>query len=116
MVIGTKDLNYDIIRTFVNHPEDLPSYSDSLVPIWAQHITAIINNQRYYTAIMVRNMLTIPFKERKLMVDYLIKGITLVGVVTDFVCIEDIIKACNEEELLRVLEEYAKDKTQFKKE
>lgn len=116
MVVGTLDLNYDVIKTFTNHPEDIVAYCDSTVPIWANHIDAIVKNQRYYMAIHIRNLLTIPFKDRQRMIDYLIRGLTVSGVMTEFVSVTDIIEACDKKLLLRVLEEYIKDGTQFKKE
>ena len=116
MVIGTTELNFDIIKTFASHPEDLPAYCDNTVPLWARHLDTVIKNQRYYMAINIRNLLTIPFKERQRMIETLVRGVTIKGVVTEFVCITDIIEACDKDLLLRVLEEYSKDETQFKKE
>lgn len=115
MVIGTNSLNFDVIKTFVNHPEDIVAYCDNTVPLWAQHVDAIIKNQRYFMAINIRNMLTIPFRDRQRLIDYLTKGVTIKGVVTEFVCITDVVEACNKKQLLRVLEEYAKDETIFER-
>lgn len=115
MVVGTLYLDYDVIKTFTSHPEDIVAYCDSTVPIWANHLDTIVKNQRYYMAIHIRNLLTLPFNDRQRMVEHLIKGITVSGVMTVFISITDIIEACDKKLLLRVLEEYIKDETQFKK-
>lgn len=115
MVVGDLKLNYDVIKTFLNHPEDIVAYCESCIPVWAQHIQQLKFNQRYYMAIHIRDLKNIPFRDRQALVEPLIKGITLVGVMSSFTSITDIIEACDKETLLRVVKEYLKDENQFKK-
>lgn len=105
MIVGTTSLDYKELKMFVDKPEELVCYVDNLVPMWAKHIKGIVYNQRYYVAVHLRNVLTIPYKSRMAMVDALIKDVTLTGIMSDFTSIIDIVESCNKESLLHMIEE-----------
>lgn len=105
MIVGTLDLDFDKIHDCTEHVSELCDYSDSLVPKWARHITPIVHNQRYYVAIHVRNMLTIPYKKRKEMFNELIADIHLKGVMSEFIPISDILAECDKELLCSAIQE-----------
>jgi hypothetical protein len=109
MLVGTTKLNYKEIKSFAGHPQDIVAYCESIIPIWALHIPNIIMNQRYYVAIHIRDMLSLPFKVRKELVDVLVKDITIVGVMSSFTSITDLVASCNKDLLLQAVEEEIKN-------
>ncbi|MCM1219038.1 MAG: hypothetical protein NC548_31535 [Lachnospiraceae bacterium] len=61
-------------------------------------------NQRYFVAIHLRNVLSIPFKQRKEMVEALVDGISITGDMSCFISITDILDACDKQKLSKMLE------------
>ena len=104
MIVGTTNLDYAELKRFAGRPHELVAYVDSLVPIWARHVTEIVMNQRYFVAIHLRNVLTIPYKQRRELVDELIKDVSITGLMTGFTSIEDIVKSCANEEFIKMIE------------
>lgn len=104
MLVGTTNINYKELKTFANNPQDLVYYVDNLVPIWARHIKGITDNQRYFVAIHLRDVLSLPYKTRMSMVDVLVKDITLTGVMSGFTSITDIVDACDKDSLIHMIE------------
>lgn len=104
MVVGTTKLNFAELKRFVGKPQELVVYTTTLVPIWARHIDAIVMNQRYYVAIYLRNVLSIPYKERQELVNALIKDIRINGIISSFTPITDIVKDCDKKMLVKMLE------------
>lgn len=103
MLIGYTTVDYEALKKFVNNPDDIVTYVISQIPIWARHIDGICDNQRYYIALHLRKVLTIPYKQRTELVDALTRGIYLRGVCTNFVSITDIVNACDKESLIAML-------------
>lgn len=104
MIVGRTNLNYVELKRFVGKPQELVAYTENLVPVWARHVSAIVDNQRYYVAIHLRNVLTIPYKQRKELVDALIKGITITGVMSSFTSITEIVDACDKSMFIKMVE------------
>lgn len=105
MVVGTTFIDYNKINTFVGHPNQFRDWVDSLVPCWAQHIPGIIDNQRYYIAIHLRQVISIPYVQRMHLIEPLITNIQIKGSVDDFVAITDIINMCDTKLLVEALKE-----------
>ena len=103
MIVGTTVLNYNELRVYAKRPNELVTYVDNLVPVWARHISPIVYNQRYYVAIHVRNMLSLPYKVRMEAANILTKGISVKGIISGFTSITDILDSCNKEDMLKVL-------------
>ena len=103
MIVGTTNIDYSILKSFVGKPEDLVAYVESLVPTWARHIPAIVYNQRFYIAIHLRKVLTIPYKPRMELVNALVKDINIQGVMSNFTAITDIISVCDKTALVEML-------------
>lgn len=103
MLIGTDQIDYKELYKRVNNPEELVTYVETLVPVWANHIHAIVYNQRYFTAVQIRNMLQIPYKTREACTDALLDGISINGVMNGFVPITDVIEQCDKEALIAAL-------------
>lgn len=103
MLIGAKDLNLEYIKQHQTEPDSILDYAVSLVPDWAVHIRGIVGNQRYYVAVKVRNILTIPYKTRETITNKLIDGISLYGMINDFVSLDELLSECNTEKLVDAL-------------
>ena len=103
MIIATDNLNYEVIKLYINNPSGLINYVDSLVPVWLRHIKSITYNQRYYVAVHLRDLKSIPYKDKMCMVNSLVKGIHLTGNMTDFVTIDTILQQCNIPVLVEML-------------
>lgn len=111
MLIFTKNLDWERLKRNAKHPESAVELVDSSIPTWASHIKNIQNNQRYYAAVYLRNVLSIPFKTRMELVNTLTEGISVSGLTSYFVSLEELIDYCNKEALVKALEEltYAQD-------
>ena len=104
MVVGSVDIDIDELKNVVNSNDDILEYSDSLVPVWARHIRGIIHNQRYYVAITLRNIISIPYKTRKPQISRLLEGVVLSGVANNICSIDDIIDMCDKDKLVEALQ------------
>lgn len=105
MLIGTDQIDYTELYKRANKPEELVSYVDNLVPVWASHIQAIVYNQRYFVAVQIRNMLQIPYKTREACTDMLLTNISINGVMNGFVPITDILEQCDKTALIAAFTE-----------
>lgn len=103
MIVGTVNIDIDELKGVVNSNGDILSYTLGLVPVWARHLKGIVDNQRYYIAITLRNIQSIPYKVRKPYIDELLSNITLVGVANSVCTMDDIISICNKEKLVEAL-------------
>lgn len=103
MLIGSENLDYQVIKNLVGDDRAIVEYSDSLVPKWARHLPCIINNQRYFTALHIRNMLQLPFSDRKRLCNALIKDCSIHGIVNEFVPIQRIFEECDNDLLIKLL-------------
>lgn len=111
MLIFTKDLDWELLKKHAGNPEKLVALVDSSIPAWAAHINNIHNNQRYYAAVYLRNVLSIPFKQRMEVVNKLTEDISVSGLTSYFVSVEELIDYCNKDSLVKALKElsYAQD-------
>lgn len=103
MLISTRNIDYDIVTKCVGRPDSLVTYANSLVPIWAHHVNGLVDNQRYYLALHVRKLLNIPYKRRKELYEALVNGISLTGVMTQFITLDELFSFCNMSDLIHVL-------------
>jgi hypothetical protein len=105
MIIGDAKIDYENLKRFVGRPDDLVTYAENQVPIWARHIKCLAQNQRFYIAIHLRGVLTISYKVRMELVNALVDGIIIKGVISTFTPINDIIDTCNKEALIAMIEQ-----------
>lgn len=103
MLIFKTDIDSAFIKQNQTEPDIIVDYAISLVPTWAVHIRGIVDNQRYYVAVKVRNMLTIPYKTRENITRALIDGISLFGMLNDFVTLDEVLQLCDKEKLVEAL-------------
>lgn len=105
MVVGTCNVKTEDCLKFINNPTGLISYVEELVPIWARHIPSIVDNQRFYVALHLRNSLSLPYKTRMSLAEPLLKGIKIRGVMSSFTPISSILDVCDKEALIKMLEQ-----------
>lgn len=103
MIVATTEINNDYIKQHQTDPESIVEYATSLVPAWAAHIRGITDNQRYYVAVKVRNMLTIAYKTREAICNALIDGVSLFGMLNDFVTLDELLDMCDKDKLAEAL-------------
>lgn len=104
MIVGTTNINNDELKSIVNNNEDIVDYAESLVPLWARHLRGVIHNQRYYVAVLLRNVTSIPYKTRRTHIDKLLDGIALSGVANNVCSVYDILDMCDKDKLIEALE------------
>lgn len=104
MIVGTTSIDYEVLKQFAGRPDDLVIYVEGLVPSWARHLPQITNNQRFYVAAHLRGVLTLPYPVRMELVNALVNGITVSGIISSFTSIHDIISACDKNMLTSLIE------------
>ena len=109
MVVGTTHIDYDVLKSFKGRPQDLVIYVENLVPIWARHIKCLAQNQRFYVAIHLRGVLTIPYQVRMELVNALVEGIRIQGIVSSFTSITEIVDVCDKHALSEMLKQRIRD-------
>lgn len=113
MLIATSNIDYENVRNLVDKPQELVIYVESLIPKWAKHIPNITDNQRFYYAIHIRKMLTIPYKTRIALVEALIDGIVIRGLINQFIDLNDMLDACNKKALVDIINERLSDEKRY---
>lgn len=108
MLVGKAEFDYAYIKENIQNPQRVVDYVESLVPTWAKHINGITDNQKYYAALRVRNAISIPYKQRTAVVEALMRGTTVTGLIYQVVTIEQVLAACNTEAMCKLLEEVKK--------
>jgi len=105
MLIGNTIIDYEVLKSFVGKPDELVTYVTNSVPSWARHIECLVNNQRFYVAIHLRNVLTLPYHARMELVNALVEGIHIQGIISSFTSITDLVNACDKQALHAMLKE-----------
>ncbi len=108
LIIGTAKLDFEALKDFEGRPSELVTYVESLVPTWARHIDGIVENQRFYTAIHLRKVLTLPYKPRMELVEALTDSIRVHGLISQFTPIDELVNNCDRDKLVLLLREGCK--------
>ena len=103
MIVGTTDVSVEDLKVVVNSHRDIVEYAVSLVPTWARHVKGIVNNQRYFVAVTLRNITSIPYKTRQPLIMKLLDGVALTGLATNVCSITSIVDMCDKELLVEAL-------------
>jgi hypothetical protein len=103
MIVGTKAIPLDKLRSECRSIDSLRAFSLSLVPRYIQHVTEIVDNQKYLVAMEVRAMVTIPYKRRKELCEGLLEGVVLKGTINTIVDVEDLMASINMSQVFKVL-------------
>ena len=104
MIVGTKNINYEeIIRLALKEPHNLLTYIDNLVPPIVRHIPEIVNNQRYYIAIMLRKNSNLDYYNVKRICNIILDGVEVFGYAGVFIDIKEILSKCSISYILKRL-------------
>lgn len=105
MLIYTKNMNWEYLKQCIASERSITQVVDSHIPDWCSHIDGIYDNQRYYAAIYLRRVLSLPFKPRMNAVRELCENIAVKGLCTTFISIEELLSVIDKDKLIEALEE-----------
>lgn len=90
MIVGTKDVEAYDVAQYCRDVITLRNYCDSLVPRILRHNQTIINNQRYFIALVVREIKSIPYSKRKTLYEGLLEGVSITGLANEIYDFDDL--------------------------
>ena len=102
MIVGSKNVNKSELAKCVSSVSKLIDYSDSLVPEYLRYRKEILFNQRYVVALAIREMQSIPYNDRVMLLDRFLRDTYITGVVDRIYDIEDLFDYVDKEEVERV--------------
>lgn len=103
MIIGEKNLNIDELKVALKTRATLNKYIMSKVPRILQHHQQIVENQKYLTALHIRNMKELNFNHRMNIVNEMIEEVSINGAINTLYDLEDIIASVDFDLLLKSL-------------
>ena len=105
MIIGSKDVDYSALKAACYSERTLLEFTINLVPTPLRHITAIVDNQKYFVALQVRAIQSMSWHKRKNLCESLLKGARIMGVPDSFYDYSDILLAIDREAFAKYLQE-----------
>jgi hypothetical protein len=102
MIVGSKNINKSELAKCVSSVSKLIDYSDSLVPEYLRYRKEILFNQRYVVALAIREMQSIPYNDRVMLLDRFLRDTYITGVVDRIYDIEDLFDYVDKEEVERI--------------
>jgi hypothetical protein len=102
MIVGSKNVNKSELAKCVSSVSKLIDYSDSLVPEYLRYRKEILFNQRYVVALAIREMQSIPYNDRVMLLDRFLRDTYITGVVDRIYDIEDLFDYVDKEEVERI--------------
>lgn len=102
MIVGSKNINKSELAKCVSSVSKLIGYSDSLVPEYLRYRKEILFNQRYVVALAIREMQSIPYNDRVMLLDRFLRDTYITGVVDRIYDIEDLFDYVDKEEVERI--------------
>lgn len=93
MLIGTSKISHDLEK-HITSLEDFMGYARSLVPQEFRHNEALVHNQAYYNAMVLRKSVNVAWDKKKEIIETVMKSITVSGytdVVIDIESINDFV-------------------------
>lgn len=102
MIVGSKNINKSELAKCVSSVSKLIDYSDLLVPEYLRYRKEILFNQRYVVALAIREMQSIPYNDRVMLLDRFLRDTYITGVVDRIYDIEDLFDYVDKEEVERI--------------
>lgn len=102
MIVGSKNVNKSELAKCVSSVSKLIDYSDSLVPEYLRYRKEILFNQRYVVALAIREIQSIPYNDRVMLLDRFLRDTYITGVVDRIYDIEDLFDYVDKEEVERI--------------
>lgn len=92
MLVGTKNINMSELKKACDTEDSLLRYTLKLVPLPMKHMQAVISNQKYLIALNVRTIISIPWKRRKGLCEYILRGVVIKGAVDAIYDYQDLLE------------------------
>lgn len=105
MIVGCKHVDPGEILAHCKSVQTLKDYCAVLVPRILRHNVSIVNNQKYFVALYVRDFKSIPYKERKELCEGLLRDVSITGLANSIYDFEDIISEVDIEKLAKYVAE-----------
>jgi len=105
MVVGCKNIEFSELKQACKSSETLKQYALDLVPTPLRHIQAIVDNQKYFVALQVRTIQSLPWQTKKTLCESLLCGARVKGVADVIYDYSDILRAIDSELFEQYLEE-----------
>ena len=106
MIIGNKHIDFGLLRSACVDAETLTKYVVNMVPETIQHIPAIVDNQKYYAALHVRNFTDIPYYRRMELCNELLRGVKVRGTTNELYDYRDLLAAINVDQVVKLWENW----------
>lgn len=103
MIVGQRHLNNDELKKALNTRASLNKFIRAGIPKILQHNEQIVENQRYITALQIRNMKDLNFNHKMNIVNEIIEEVTINGAINTLYDLEDILASIDFDLLLRSL-------------
>lgn len=91
VIVGVKDIEQSEVRIHCTDVESLKHYCEMLVPRVIRHNKAIVANQQYYVAMIVRDIQSIPYTRRRELYEGLLSDVSITGVANTLYDFADVI-------------------------
>ena len=104
MLVGMTNIDTSKLPDACKSVEKIIAFSDSLVPPYFSHRKEIIDNQRYITAVAVRNLYANDYNKWKPLCTGLLEGVRVTGSVNDLYSCDELLRACDTKAILTFLE------------
>lgn len=91
MIVGVKDIEQAEVRIHCTDVASLKHYCEMLVPRVIRHNRAIVANQQYYVALIVRDIQSIPYARRKELYEGLLADVSITGLANTLYDFADVI-------------------------
>ena len=79
MIVGKAGLTAKEVEKHCASYEELISFSDSLIPEEWRHLQAILDNQRYICALLLRSCSNVKWEKKKPIIDRILSECSIVG-------------------------------------
>ena len=95
MLIGSKSIDMAALKQACSSPQSLLRFAEDLVPEQCRHVRAIVDNQKYYVATLVRTFKAIPYMRKMQLCNTLLAGVTVCGVCNEVFDYGDLLYSVN---------------------
>lgn len=91
MIVGTRDIDRASLMRACSSIQAVEEFAINLVPLYLRHIDAIVNNQKYIVAIVLRDLKGVPYMTKKNLAENLLEGVVVKGTLSTVIDAEDLL-------------------------
>lgn len=103
MLVGRRSVDPVKLKQACTSGDTLLQFTINLVPPEVRHVRAIVDNQKYYVATMVRSFKSIPYIRKMKLCDELLRGVIVKGVCNELYDYDDLLADIDKSLLQRLL-------------